>query len=248
MDVVLSVSLQKKLPGFDLDVTWEAGAEIVVLFGPSGAGKSLTFQMLAGLTKADQGLVRLGGQVLFDAASGIHLPPQQREVGYLFQHYALFPHMSAEDNILFAHAHPGSPEARVAVQSLLQQFHLEGVSRLMPKALSGGQRQRVALARALMRNPRWLLLDEPLSAVDLSVRRRIRAELKQLQRTLAIPMVLITHDLGEALSLADFLVIYDHGRVLQTGSPEAVLRHPENPVIAEWVGDVGLAGERLFSF
>ena len=248
MDVALSVCFRKRLGDFSLDVDWQAGNEIVVLFGPSGAGKSLTFQVLAGLLTPDEGRLQLGDTLLFDGADRVNLPPRQREVGYLFQHYALFPHMSAGDNIRFAHPRPRSAEAAAEAEALLQRFHLDGLGRQFPSALSGGQRQRVALARALMHKPRWLLLDEPLSAVDLSVRGSIRAELRQLQRSLAIPMVLITHDLGEALAMADHLVIYEGGRVGQAGAPADILGNPENVVIAEWAESARVHGERLFSF
>lgn len=248
MAVALSVRFRKTLGDFSLDVAWQADNETVVLFGPSGAGKSLTFQVLAGLVNPDEGLLQLGDRVLFDGAGGVNLPPRQRDVGYLFQHYALFPHLSAEENIRFAHPDPRSAEATRELTALLQRFQLEGVSRQFPRALSGGQRQRVALARALMRKPRWLLLDEPLSAVDLSVRRVIRTELRQLQRALDIPLVLITHDLGEALAMADHLVIYEGGRVVQAGAPEDILRHPKNALIAEWAGHAQVHGGRFFSF
>ncbi len=249
MDIVLSVQFKKAFAGgFSMDVSWQAAREIVVLFGPSGAGKSLTFQVIAGLVRPDEGHIQLGDKVFHDARAGIELPPQSRDIGYLFQHYALFPHMTTRENVLYGHRQPRSSEAAADFAAMLTRFHLEGLEQRYPAALSGGQRQRVALARALMRKPRVLLLDEPLSAVDLSVRRSIRNELRNLQRVLDIPMVIITHDLGEALALADRLVIYDHGRVVQSGTPDAIVQDPQNEIIAAWAGNTRLHGERTFSF
>lgn len=248
MDITLSVQFKKALAGFSLDVSWQAGREIVVLFGPSGAGKSLTFQVIAGLVVPDEGHIQLGDTVFHDTRARIDLPPQSREIGYLFQHYALFPHMTTRENILYGHRQPRSREAVADFEAMLARFHLEGLEQRYPGELSGGQRQRVALARALMRRPRVLLLDEPLSAVDLAVRRSIRNELRSLQRTLGIPMVIITHDLGEALALADRLVIYDCGRVVQAGTPEEILRNPQNEIISAWAGHTRLHGDRIFSF
>ncbi len=246
---VLSLSLRKALPGgFMLDFSWHCHPEVVVLFGPSGAGKSMTFRMLSGLVTPDSGEIILGGKTLYSHAKGINCSPQQRQVGYLFQHYALFPHMTAAQNILYGHPAPRTPAALSELQALLGQFQLEAVAWARPAALSGGQRQRVALARALMRKPAWLLLDEPLSAVDLSVRRSIRSELKQLQRRLNIPMILITHDLGEAFSMADRLIIYDQGRVVQSGLPEEILANPLSPIISEWAGHCPPAHSPVFSF
>ena len=249
MDIALSVQFRKAFAsGFSMEVSWHAGCEIVVLFGPSGAGKSLTFQIIAGLVTPDEGHIQLGDKVFHDAREGVDLPPQSREIGYLFQHYALFPHMTTRENVLYGHRQPRSSEAATDFAAMLARFHLEGLEQRYPSALSGGQRQRVALARALMRKPRVLLLDEPLSAVDLAVRRSIRSELKTLQRALGIPMVIITHDLGEALALADRLVIYDRGRVVQSGTPEAIMQNPQNDIIAAWAGNTRLHGERTFSF
>ncbi len=245
----LSVSIKKALPGgFLLDICWQASSGIVVLFGPSGAGKSMTFRMLSGLVTPDSGEIVLAQQMLYSHARQINLSPQQRQVGYLFQHYALFPHMTASQNILYAHPDARSQAAQTELQALLSQFQLESIALARPAALSGGQRQRVALARALMRKPKWLLLDEPLSAVDLTVRRSIRAELKQLQRRLDIPMIIITHDLGEAFSMADRLIIYEHGRVVQCGTPEQILSNPVSTIISEWAGHRALTHQPVFSF
>ncbi len=248
MDIALSVQFKKALPGFSMDVSWQAGREIVVLFGPSGAGKSLTFQILAGLVTPDEGHLQLGDVVFHDSHMGTDLPPQGREIGYLIQHYALFPHMTTRENILYGHPQPRSSAAASDLAVMLARFHLEGLEHQYPGKLSGGQSQRVALARAMMRKPKLLLLDEPLSAVDLAVRRSIRTELKNLQRTLNIPMVIVTHDLGEALALADQLIIYDLGRVVQAGTPDEIVHHPQNEIIAEWAGRTVLHGERSFSF
>jgi len=248
MDLALSVQFKKAFADFSMDVSWQAGREIVVLFGPSGAGKSLTFQIMAGLVAPDEGHIQLGDAVFYDAQSDINRSPQSREIGYLFQHYALFPHMTTRENVLYGHRQPRSSEAAADFAAMLTRFHLEGLEQRYPGALSGGQRQRVALARALMRKPKVLLLDEPLSAVDLTVRRSIRTELKTLQRALGIPMVIITHDLGEALAMADQLIIYEHGRVVQAGTPEAIVQNPQNDIIAAWAGSTRLHGERNFSF
>lgn len=244
MDV--SVRFKKDLGGFLMDVSWEAGSETVVLFGPSGAGKSMTFQAIAGLVPLQGGRISIGDKVLYDSASNIDLPPQRRDVGYLFQHYGLFPHMSAKENILYGHDDPGKEEEDLS--EMISLFHLQGLEERYPGELSGGQRQRVALARALMRKPRILLLDEPLSAIDLAVRKAIRNELKSLQRRLAIPMVVVTHDLGEALTMADRLVIYNQGGVIQAGPPMEVVEHPANDMVAELVGSITLHAARTFSF
>lgn len=242
----VSLSFRKDLGEFEIDVSWEADSEIVVLFGSSGSGKSMTFQGMAGLVPLTEGFIRVGEKVFYDSEKGIDLPPQAREVGYLFQHYALFPHMTARQNILYGHDDPR--HAQDELDEMLGLFHLRGLEERYPRALSGGQKQRVALARALMRKPKILLLDEPLSAIDLAVRRAIRAELKALQRRLAIPMVIVTHDLGEALTMADKLIIYHHGRVIQTGRPMEVVDHPANGTVAELVGSIPVHEERTFSF
>ena len=242
----VSVRFRKVLEGFSLDIAWEAESEIIVLFGPSGAGKSMTFQAMAGLSPLLEGHVRVGETVFYDSEKGIDLPPQAREVGYLFQHYALFPHMIARQNILYGHDDP--KHAGGELEQMIQLFHLQGLEERYPGELSGGQKQRVALARALMRKPKILLLDEPLSAIDLSVRRAIRSELKSLQRRLSIPMVIITHDLGEAMSMADRLIIYDRGSVIQSGRPIDIVEHPADDRVAELVGSIQLHPERIFSF
>ena len=242
----VSVSFRKDLEGFPMDVSWESGKEIVVLFGPSGAGKSMNFRAIAGLTSPEEGRISVGGKTFYDSKSGIDLPPQQREVGFLFQHYALFPHMNARENILYGHSDPKRAEEDLA--EMIGLFQLHGLEYRYPKELSGGQKQRVALARALMRKPKILLLDEPLSAIDLSVRRAIRNELKSLQKRLSIPMIIVTHDLGEALTMADRLIVYNRGSVIQAGPPMEIMDHPVDETVSELVGSFPLHAGRTFSF
>lgn len=183
---------------FQLQVQLASDSQRLVVFGPSGAGKSQMLKAVAGLMTPDQGRIALAGRCLFDSAGGVNLPAQQREVGYLFQDYALFPHLNVRQNIAFGLQRGWfNPSARADGEALrywLDAFGLAAVAQQMPHQLSGGQRQRVALARALIAQPRALLLDEPFAALDPALRERMRAELDALQRRLAIPMILITHD------------------------------------------------------
>ncbi len=211
----LAVALRARLPGFDLDVRWEIGAELAVLFGPSGAGKSLTVRMVAGLVRPDAGRICVGGSVLLDTAVGRELPPQERSVGFVFQDLALFPHMSVLENVRYGgHGLPAAERAARA-DELIRRFGLGGLERRRPGAISGGQKQRVALARALLRRPSLLLLDEPFSALDLPLRRELAELLRQIQRAAAIPVLLVTHDPVEACALADRVILYDRGQALQ---------------------------------
>lgn len=244
MDV--TVRLKKNLEGFTLDVNWATQEGIAVIFGPSGSGKSMTLQVIAGFVAVDEGYIQVGEQVFLDSSASIDLPPQRREIGYLLQNYALFPHMTVRQNILYGRRTSG--QATGEFREMIALFQLEGLENRYPGALSGGQKQRVALARALMRKPGILLLDEPLAAVDIAVRKMIRTELKLLQRKLKIPMILITHDLGEALSLADKLIIYEQGRVMQEGDPIEIVKHPLNERVSELLGRIAFHTEPVFSF
>lgn len=218
----LSVALQARLPGFELDVAWEIGAELAVLFGPSGAGKSLTLRMIAGLASPDAGRVSGGGSLLFDTALGVRLPPQLRSIGYVFQDLALCPHMTVLENVLYG-GHGLEREERAArAQSLIRRFGLSGLQRRRPGEISGGQKQRVAFARALLRHPSILLLDEPFSALDAPLRRDIGELLREVQRELRLPTVLVTHDAGEATALADTVILCAGGRVVRQGTPREV--------------------------
>jgi molybdate transport system ATP-binding protein len=199
---------------FRLEASFSAEHDRIVVFGPSGSGKSITMQCIAGLLRPDAGRIEIGDRVLFDAQAGIDVPPQSRNVGFVFQDYALFPHLSVEKNVGFGLKNSGDAAARIT--QFLELFELTPLARSLPHSLSGGQRQRVALARALIRQPDLLLLDEPLSALDPLLRERMRNELAQTQRRFSVPMLLITHDPADIETFAENLVIFDHGRVAQT--------------------------------
>jgi molybdate transport system ATP-binding protein len=202
---------------FDLRVAFETHARIVVVFGASGSGKSLTLQCVAGLTRPDAGRIEVCGRTLFDAGRGVSLPARERRVGYLFQDYALFPHLNVEANVAFALSRrwprglDGSRRARV--REMLELFELAGLAAGYPGQLSGGQRQRVALARALVSQPDVLLLDEPFNALDPLLRGRMRRELRAYQERFRIPMVLITHDPDDVAELAQEIVVLRNGQV-----------------------------------
>jgi molybdate transport system ATP-binding protein len=218
--MALSVDIRKTLTSaerrFTLDVSFTTTSQRVVLFGPSGAGKSLTLQAIAGLLRPDDGAITLNGDTLFNSARGIDQTPQTRKLAYLFQDYALFPHLNVRQNIAFG-LHGGwlNPRRRVAHAELdywLDALDLRSVAGNHPAQLSGGQKQRVALARALVAKPRLLLLDEPFSALDGPLRERMRRELSDLQTRLDIPTLLITHDPADVASFGDQVVqIYDGG-------------------------------------
>lgn len=201
---------------FRLDVSFSAESGVLVLFGPSGSGKTVTLKTLAGLTRPDHGRFALDGDVLFDSRLGVDVPAAKRRIGFVFQDYALFPHLSVAANVGFGLSvgagRSDGRERRARVGEMLEALELTGLAGLYPAELSGGQRQRVALARALAVRPRLLLLDEPFSALDVPLRARMREELRRVTRLFSIPTVLITHDPGDVAALAEHMVIYDRGK------------------------------------
>ncbi|MCU0578208.1 MAG: ATP-binding cassette domain-containing protein [Desulfobacterota bacterium] len=228
--MALSLKLYKRVNGFILDVAWTVQEETAVLFGYSGAGKSLTLQMIAGLMRPDRGTIRLEEWPLFDSRAGIDIRPQDRAIGYVFQDLALFPHMTVQENILYGAKGLGKEERLGRTGELIELLHLEGLPAKRPAEISGGQAQRVALARALIRRPKLLLLDEPFSALDNPLRLELQRCLTGAARQYRIPVILVTHDLNEALKLGDRIIVYSQGRVMQAGSP---LEVQDNPVIRE---------------
>ena len=228
----LQVRLRQEHP-IVLDVAFECGAgELLALVGPSGSGKTTVLRCIAGLATPRDGTVTCNAETWLDVRRGAFTSPQQRRVGLVFQHYALFPHLDALANVASAMSHQPRRERDERARALLARVNMDGLEARRPAELSGGQRQRVALARALAREPRVLLLDEPFSAVDQLTRRRLRFELAQLRREIRIPMVLVTHDLDEAQLLGDRLSVLHHGRTLQTGQTLDVIRHPASALVA----------------
>jgi molybdate transport system ATP-binding protein len=236
---VLDAHLAKRRDAFALDVAFEAAAgSTTVVVGESGAGKTSVLRLAAGLDRLDRGHVTLDGVPYADAAHRLHVPPWQRNIGYVTQDYALFPHLRVQDNVAFGLRAGGTPGRRIrpAVERALKLVGIGELSGRMPHQLSGGQQQRVALARALVLEPRLLLLDEPLSSLDIQTRRAVRVELRNLLRRLPCVTIYVTHSPIEALVFGDRVVVLDGGRVAQTGSREELLRHPRSPFVAELVG------------
>jgi molybdate transport system ATP-binding protein len=235
--VSLAVAARMARGGFVLDARFEAPHGVTALFGPSGAGKTLTLRAVAGLERIDAGRIVLGDRVLTDPAAGAHLPARERRIGYLFQQYALFPHMDVIGNVTYPLAGRPRAERNEEGRRVLARVGLEGFERRLPRELSGGEQQRVALARALASGPELLLLDEPFAALDGRIRARLRGELRRLQLELGTPMVLVTHDLAEVRQLADTLVLYGGGRVLRAGPAGEVLRDPGSAEAAELLAE-----------
>lgn len=217
LDLAIRKTLRSGKRAFQLDLTLQTSCQRTVILGPSGSGKSLTLKAIAGLIQPDQGHIRLDGCTLFDTRAGINLPPQQREVAYLFQDYALFPHLNVRQNVAFGLSrgwlNPGRHQANQAVDYWLESFKLTHLAHQYPDELSGGQRQRTALARALVAKPRALLLDEPFAALDLSLRAKMRQELDALQSQLQVPMVLITHDPADADVFGEKVIRLHEGQI-----------------------------------
>jgi len=211
-------------------------SHVTVLFGPSGAGKTTVLRCLAGLERPERGRVRFASETWVDTDVGVMAPPQARGVGYLFQDYALFPHLTVAGNITYAIHDLDSRERRVRLDEMIRLLRLEGLEDRRPAQLSGGQQQRVALARVLACRPRLLLLDEPLSALDAPTREQLRGELRALLRGQRMPTLCVTHDWVEALTLADQVAVMAGGRILQTGSPDSVFSRPANAEVAAIVG------------
>jgi molybdate transport system ATP-binding protein len=227
--------------GLDLSLVVPAGS-CYALAGPSGAGKTTALRIVAGLLRPERGRVTCGEEIWLDTGRGVERPPEERRCGYVFQDYALFPHLSAWRNVAYGLRGVPRAERRRRAEELLERFGLGGRAAARPRALSGGERQRVALARALARRPRALLLDEPLAALDARTRASAARELADVLRSATGPALLVTHDFGEASLLADRVGVVDGGRIVQEGAPAELAARPATAFVADFTGAVVLTG------
>jgi molybdate transport system ATP-binding protein len=236
---MLSAHVCKRWPGFSLDVALEViSGTTLALVGESGSGKTTMLRLLAGLEAPDSGRIAWSGGLWYDSAVGLMIPAWQRPVSYLAQDYALFPHLTLFDNVAFGLRALGRSaiDIRIRVGQELERFRLSELAKQKPHQLSGGQQQRAALARALVLDPSVLLLDEPLSAIDIKTRRSVRTELRTTLRSLSCATVFVTHSPMEALVFGDRIAVLAGGQAGQTGTREDLLRHPRSPFIAEFMG------------
>ncbi|HMK80265.1 MAG TPA: ABC transporter ATP-binding protein [Xanthobacteraceae bacterium] len=224
----------------DITLAIEQG-EFIAVLGPSGCGKTTLLRCVAGFLTPDAGTIRIAG------AQVTHLPPYRRPLNTVFQSYALFPHMSVAANVAYGPRRHGASrrDAAAAAEEALALVGLSGLGARLPRELSGGQQQRVALARAIVNRPKLLLLDEPLSALDLKLRRKVQLELKHLQHQLGIAFVFVTHDQEEAMTMADRVVVMNGGRIEQLGTGEAIYRAPRTSFVAGFIGEANLLAGRV---
>jgi spermidine/putrescine transport system ATP-binding protein len=238
LDVSKVIGQRRVLDGINLRV---AAGEFFALLGPSGCGKTTTLRLVAGFDRPTAGSITLNSR------SMLGIPPYQRDVNLVFQNYALFPHLTVWQNIAFGLEMQRLPQAELASRTteVLELVQLSGFERRYPRQLSGGEQQRVALARAIVRRPSVLLLDEPLGALDLHLRKAMQWELKTLQRRLGITFIYVTHDQEEALTMADHLAVMDAGRVLQVGSPTEIYERPTTRFVASFIGETNFFSGRM---
>ncbi len=242
---MLDLAIRKTLPEFKLEVAFRVDREIMAILGPSGCGKTMTLKCIAGLMLPDQGFIRLNQQILFDSEQGIDLPTRQRKIGFLFQNYALFPHLTVSDNIAFGIRHLPAAERRARVEQLLPRMRLEGLGHRYPSELSGGQQQRAALARALAAEPEVLLLDEPFSALDTIVKQRLAEELLEIQEYYRGHVLFVTHNLAEAYRLSSKMAVYEAGAILQWGDRQSIIECPASKKVARLTGMDNIFAARI---
>lgn len=230
--------IKKQLRDFELDLHIELGNETLVIVGLSGCGKSTTLRVLGGLVTPDQGRIQVGENTYFDRKLKINISPEDRGIGFLFQNYALFPHLTVQENVAYGleARKVSKKEQRSRVADVLHSLSITHLSQSIPSELSGGEQQRVALARAIILKPKLLLLDEPLSALDVTTRSRVRSELKKTLSTLKIPTIIVTHDYEDAISLGERILVMDKGIIIQEGTAEDLLTKPQSSFVADFSG------------
>jgi molybdate transport system ATP-binding protein len=239
---MIEARLRKALParqdsaGFSLEIEFQASSGVTVLFGPSGSGKTLTLDLIAGFVKPDEGRILLDNSILFDGASGVHVPPRARQCGYVFQNYALFPHMTLRQNLEFAAERRPRLERHRRVNEMLEKFRLADAAGRRPHEVSGGQRQRCSIARALIGGPKLLLLDEPAQGLDAPLRAELYDVLHQVRAEFETPVLLVTHDLEECFELGEEMLVLREGKLVQSGVPRKILDQPANADVARLLG------------
>jgi molybdate transport system ATP-binding protein len=239
---MIQARLRKQFPArrdsaaFSLDVELGTSSGITALFGPSGSGKTLTLDCVAGFVRPEEGRILLDDQILFDAQTRVNVPPRQRRCGYVFQNYALFPHMTLRRNLAFAAGMWPRIERHRRIGEMLEKFRLTDLAGRKPHELSGGQKQRCSIARALIGGPKVLLLDEPAAGLDIPLRNEFYEILRQVRTEFAIPMLLVTHSMEECFELADEMLILREGRVVQSGPPSKVCDRPATLDVARLLG------------
>ncbi|MDE2903818.1 MAG: ABC transporter ATP-binding protein, partial [Chloroflexota bacterium] len=233
---MIQIDASLKLGDFQLAPQLQVGSGITVLFGQSGAGKTLTLEAIAGLLTPDSGHIAIHDRPVFDAATGLNVPPYDRRLGYVVQSYALFPHLTVAQNVAYGVFDLSRAEREHRVDDLLRTLGIQDLADRRPSQISGGQAQRTALARALVRRPQALLLDEPFAALDEGVALTLRRELRRLVRDLGLPVLMVTHDLTEASHIGDRIAVMDAGQVLQVGDRPDVLQHPRTACVARLLG------------
>ena len=229
---LLNVNIHKKLKEFDLEVDFELKKGCLGILGHSGCGKSMTLKSIAGIVDPDEGLISLNDKIYFDSKQKVNLKPQDRNVGYLFQNYALFPNMTVEENIAV-----GVPkDGERIVSEMIRRFHLEGLEKRYPRQLSGGQQQRVALARILAYGPDVILLDEPFSAMDTFLKEQLRIELANMLEGFEGFSIMVTHDRDEAFQFCDELIVLDKGKIIAKGDTYEIFENPKKVQVARLTG------------
>ncbi len=230
---------------FSLDLEFKAAAGVTVLFGPSGSGKTLTLDAIAGFVRPDEGRILLDDEILFDGATRVHLAPQQRNCGYVFQNYALFPHMTLRENLMFAAERKPRLERHRRVNEMIERFRLADSAGRRPHEVSGGQRQRCSIARALIGEPKLLLLDEPAQGLDAPLRAELYEILRQVRAEFKTPVLLVTHDLEECFELGEEMLILRDGKIVQSGTPKEILDRPANLEVARLLGRFNLIAAEI---
>jgi len=243
---MLRATITKRFPagpesaGFTLNIEFEAAPGVTVLYGPSGSGKTLTLDTAAGFVTPDSGRILLNDRILFDSGAHVHLPPRDRQCGYVFQSYALFPHMTVRANLAFAANRLPRLERHRRIAELLDRFRIADLAGRFPHELSGGQKQRVSIARSLIASPEVLLLDEPANGLDAALRADLHSIILEIRQSLAIPILLVTHNAEECFMLSDRVLIFEGGSIVHRAAPLELLRNPGTESVARLLGGFNL--------